>query len=327
MGDLNAYGKDITSVFQLMGTHENAITKSIAWALCRCPEFLKRVVKEMTGVIVDAEKIRISYQEYEKDKGITDLEITDDEQVYVIIEAKHGWVLPEAKQLELYSKRKSITESGAGHKVIATMSECSIDYAKSYLPLKEVNGIPVVHLSWEKVYEMAGEARAGSSNAQKNLLGELMEYLKGVMTMQMKDSNWVYVVSVGTGHPENCELTWIDFVESYGRYFHPVGGGKSGWPKTPPNYIAFRYYGQLQSIHYIEDYLVTRNLHEVFEEMPDEECETDHFVYKLGPAIRPSHPVKTGNIYATGRVWAMLDTLLTSDTISEARDISKARKQ
>ena len=34
--------------------------------------------------------------------------------------------------------------------------------------------------------------------------------------------------------------------------------------------------------------------------------------------------VKTGNIYASGRVCAMLDTLLTAETVSQARDISKA---
>ena len=67
-------------------------------------------------------------------------------------------------------------------------------------------------------------------------------------------------------------------------------------------------------------------MHEEFEEMPDVECDMDHFVYKLGPAIKPAHIVKTGKLYPTGRVWAMLDTLLTSDTISEARDISYARE-
>ncbi|MBP3327264.1 MAG: hypothetical protein J6L77_12715 [Coprococcus sp.] len=51
----------------------------------------------------------------------------------------------------------------------------------------------------------------------------------------------------------------------------------------------------------------------------------NYFVYKLGPAIIPPKEVKNGKIYPNGRVWAMLDTLLTSDTISEARDISKAR--
>jgi len=325
MSELTAHGDVITNVFQLIGFLENDITKSIAWAMCKCPVFMKKVIADILQIDIDPNKVHIGYQEFEKDKGITDLEITDGEQFYIIIEAKRGWILPSAEQLTLYSERKEITQSRVKHKAIITMSECSTEYADSYLPFHEVNGIPVIHLSWKRIYDLANESRAGSGISQKNLLKELMEYLGGIMTMQEKDSNWVYVVSVGTGHPDNCDLTWIDFVEKYRRYFHPVGGGKGGWPKTPPNYIAFRYYGQLQSIHHIDDYVVTRNLHDVFEEMPDEEWEVDHFVYKLGPAIKPDHVVKTGNLYATLRVWAMIDTLLTADTISEARDISKER--
>lgn len=327
MGELIAYGNKVTSVFQLIGTLENDITKSIAWALCKCPVLMKKVIDEILGININPEKVRIGYQEFEKEKGITDLEITDDDLFYIIVEAKRGWILPYAEQLELYSKRKAIAQSGAKHKAIVSMSECSNEYANSYLSVHEVNGIPVQHLSWQRIYELANESRSGSSNPQKNLLKEIMEYLGGIMTMQSKESNWVYVVSLGEWHPDNCKLKWIDFVEKYRKYFHPVGGGKGGWPKTPPNYIGFRYGGKLQSIHHIEDYVITRNLHEEFEEMPDEECEIDFFVYTLGPAIKPTHVVKTGRIYATGRVWAMLDTLLTSNTISEARDISKARMQ
>lgn len=325
MGELIAHGNEVTSVFQLIGTLENDITKSIAWALCKCPVFAKKLIYELLGIDIDPEKIRIGYQEFEKDKGITDLEITDDTFFYIIVEAKRGWILPNGEQLKLYSERKNIVQSGVKHKAIISMSECSEEYAESYLPFSEINRIPVKHLSWKQIYELANESRTGSSYSQKNLLKELMEYLGGIMTMQAKESNWVYVVSVGTGHPDNCELTWIDFVEKRGQYFHPVGGGRSGWPKTPPNYIGFRYGGQLQSIHHIENYVVTRNLHEQFVEMPDEECEVDHFVYTLGEAIKPTHTVKTGKLYATLRVWAMLDTLLTSDTIAEARDISKKR--
>lgn len=89
-----------------------------------------------------------------------------------------------------------------------------MEYADSYLPFHEVNGIPVTHLSWKRIYILANESRAVSGFAQKDLLKELMEYLGGIMTMQEKASNWVYVVSVGTGHPDNCDLTWIDFVEN-----------------------------------------------------------------------------------------------------------------
>ena len=59
--------------------------------------------------------------------------------------------------------------------------------------------------------------------------------------------------------------------------------------------------------------------------MPDFEEDGDYFVYRLGPAIVPAKEVKTGNIYRSGRVWAMLDTLLTCDTISEARNVSNQR--
>ena len=51
-----------------------------------------------------------------------------------------------------------------------------------------------------------------------------------------------------------------------------------------------------------------------------------HYLYRLGPAIRPSQEVRTGNIFRNGRVGAHLDLLLTATTIAEARDQSKARE-
>lgn len=203
------------------------------------------------------------------------------------------------------------------------MSECSEDYANTYLPFKAVNGIPVVHLSWRKLYELANSAKAISRISQKNLLKELMKYLGEIMTMQAKESNWVYVVSLSTSKPENCDLTWIEIVEQKKKYFHPFG--INGWPKEPPNYIAFRYNGKLQSIHHIESYTVTKSLHSAIIEMPDVEKVDEYFVYNLGEPIIPLKTVKTGNIYASGRKWAMLDTLLTADTIYEACEISKKR--
>ena len=49
-------------------------------------------------------------------------------------------------------------------------------------------------------------------------------------------------------------------------------------------------------------------------------------MYELGPAIIPTKDIRTGDkIVMSNRVWAQLDTLLTSDTITEAMEISKAR--
>ena len=323
MSELVAYGTEVSSVFQLIGNLENDITKSIAWALARCPEFLKAVINEVMSLEINTQNVRIKYQEFEKNKGITDLEITDDSLFYIIIEAKRGWILPGEEQLTLYSQRRNIAESLVPNKAIVSMSECSEDYAKTYLPFKAVNDIPVVHLSWSKLYELANSAKAISRISQKELLKELMKYLGGIMTMQAKESNWVYVVSLSTSKPENCDLTWIEIVEQKKKYFHPFG--INGWPKEPPNYIAFRYNGKLQSIHHIESYTVTKSLHSAIIEMPDVEKVDEYFVYNLGEPIIPLKTVKTGNLYASGRKWAMLDTLLTADTIYEACEISRQR--
>ncbi len=322
MGELVAYGNVVTNVFKLIGELENDITKSVAWALVKCPGFAKNVIDSVLGIDSDPDKIRIEYQQWEGEKGITDLEITDFDQYYMIIEAKRGWVLPGLLQLKKYSERKGILSSPAKSKAIVTMSECSVEYAESHSPAKEVNGIPVRHLSWRRLYGMASEARKVSNNAQKKILEELMEYFGGIMTMQQKMSNQVYVVSLSRAKAGG-ELTFLDVVEKKGKYYHPFG--IKGWPKEPPNYIAFRYDGRLQSIHHIESYTITRNLHDEIPELPDKEWDDDHFIYTLGPAIRPSKKVVTGNIYPSGRKWAMLDLLLTCDSISEACEKSAAR--
>ncbi len=141
------------------------------------------------------------------------------------------------------------------------------------------------------------------------------------MTTQQKDSNWVYVVSLSDEQPEKWGVNWIEIVTRWSRYFHPLSGK---WPKEPPNHVGFRYGGQLQSIHHVEKYEVIEDLGKAFREIPRTPVDP-HLLYHLGPAIRPPKPVKNGKIYPSGRVWCALDTLLTSSTVSEARDITNSR--
>lgn len=323
MTNLRAYGKDIKNVFQLIGTLENDITKSIAWGFRQCPSFLRLFIKELLNIDIHPETVRILYQQYEKDKGITDLEITDDATFHMIVEAKQGWLLPSAQQLSMYSKRRSMQESKVSKKMIVTLSECSISYAQAYLPFSIINNIPVRHISWEKIYDVAKESKKNATIVQKNILNELTDYIGGLMSTQDESSNWVYIVSLSSSQLDGCDCTWIDIVQKHQKYFHPLG--LHGWPKTPPNYIAFRYRGHLQSIHHIESYVVTKNLQEEIDVLPNKIEDCDYFVYTLGEGIIPSKPIETGNIYPSGRKWAMIDTLLTSKTIEEACNISKKR--
>jgi hypothetical protein len=143
-------------------------------------------------------------------------------------------------------------------------------------------------------------------------------------SVQSSGATSVFVVSLGNDVPDGWHISWIDIVKKRSLYFHPVG--INGWPKVPPTYIAFRYYGELQSIHHIEDYEVLTNLQKSIPELPLEEWEP-HFLYKLGPAFRPDHPVPTGTIWANGRKWCMLDTLFTAKTIWEAAKITQQRDE
>ena len=333
MAELFAYNEKVETIFDLIGDKENDITKSIAWAFVKCPNLLEKIIEHLLHVSVDADNVVIRYQEFEKGGGVTDLEITDNQKFYIIIEAKRGWLLPGEAQLKLYAKRDGFVRSPAKMKAIVSMSECTEIYAKKRLPA--IQGTMVLHLPWMVICDLAGELRIKTAGKQNYILGELERYIKKIMTTQNKDTNWVYVVSLGLGKveittsegkAETAGITYLDIVRKYNRYCCPVGGGKGGWPKEPLTYIAFRYHGKLQSIHHIEKYTVADNLHPFVPEIPDVELSKTHFVYELGPAIIPSKDIRTGDkIVMSNRVWAQLDTLLTSDTITEAMEISKAR--
>jgi hypothetical protein len=323
---LTAYGREITSVFQLLGYSENGVTTSIAWVLKQCPVFLRLLVQKTCGDLsLDYNQISIKNQEYEDNAGIsiTDIEITDDNTFHLIFEAKRGWWLPGIDQLMKYAKKLKFHNTVIPLNKIITLSECSRNYAESYLPAKEIEGIPIEHLSWKDIYYLAGKAKSDSNHAEKRLLCELEDYLKGVTTMQIQTSNEVYVVSLSSGHPNNCELTWKEIVTKKNRYTCPQG---NNWPKDAPNYIAFRYDGKLQSIHHVENYIITRNRHDGIPEMESKVDDYPSFIFTIGPAIITNHEVRTGNIFRAGRVWCMLDTLLTCQTISEARDETQRRK-
>ncbi|MEX1254728.1 MAG: hypothetical protein WEE64_10340 [Dehalococcoidia bacterium] len=317
---LTLHGREVKSVFQLLGHHENDMTFSLGWVLAQCPRFVRALLESVGRPSEDASNAVIRLQEHKRDAGITDIEIEVPGVVHVIVEAKRGWNLPDHSQLKTYDERLRRSTSPA--KLIVVLSECSYDFAARRLSSERLT-VPIKALSWKEVAPLASTARKGSGHKEKRLLDELLIYLGGLVTMQNVDSNAVYVVSLATGTPDGWGVSRIDLVEERQRYFHPAGG--RGWPKEPPNYIAFRYYGALQSIHHLDDYEVVTNMHERIPEIPDGEWGEPFFLYTLGPAFAPSHRLPTGKIYPSGRVWCMLDTLFTYPTIAEARDASQAR--
>lgn len=91
--------------------------------------------------------------------------------------------------------------------------------------------------------------------------------------------------------------------------------------------IAFRYDGKLQSIHHIESYVITNNIHKQFSEYPDIDLEYPHFVLSLDDGFYPAKIIKSGKYMRATRVWAMYDLIITCDTIEEAVHKTKLREQ
>lgn len=320
MTALILHGREVQTVFDLLGYKENDMTYAVGWGLAHSDGL---VAELLTSVFPDEEVGELKdvrLQEFVPGGGITDIEI-ESSRLHLVIEAKRGWNLPTLAQLAQYAPRLD----GLPRSAICVLAECSPEFARR-LP-DEVGGVPVRYRSWKQLAQLVTMSANAGGSVEKRLLRELLRYLKGLMTMQNVTSNLVYVVSLNSRPLDWSELTFIETVEKHGRYYHPMGGGRGGWPHEPPNYLGFRYGGCLQSIRHVESYeIVTRPHDHIPEINPNKDWSDEpHFLYTLGPPIVPSSAVKTGNLYASGRVWAALDLLLTSVTIVEAASKTKER--
>lgn len=318
MADLYLRSRKLSSIFELLGTKENNITYSIGWALAHSPSFLAAVLRHIRHDPATSSIEKITLQEHGSDDGgFTDIEVHGD-NIRVILEAKRGWTLPSHGQLSRYASR--LRASGVRDGYLVVMSECTAEYARLHL-MQNVDGYPVHYLGWKDIHRLADIRRV--SHIEMRLLQQLRLYIERIVKMQNQESNLVYVLSLGQGCPSWSKLSWIDIVKERRRYFHPVGG-KGGWPKEPPNYLGFRYHGKLQSIHHVDDWKIITDIHAEMPELNPGIWEP-HFLYTLGDPIYPSREVKSGRVVRSMRVWSMLDLLLTSKTISDARDLTDKR--
>ncbi len=262
--------------------------------------------------------VNIELQTFGKDKGFTDFEITVDNEFHFVIEAKKGWVLPSTIQLKRYLNR--FGDFTKTKRMFIILSDCSEGYVNNNLP-PSLYGVPITSITWRGIIKSINQDYPNANNKEKYLLRELKEYLQKVVQMENKESNLVYVVSLANNIPNWSKISWKDVVYKKKRYFYPSDGG---WPKIPPNYIAFRFDGILQSIHHVEDYEVVDDMHNEIKEIKKGKL-INHNLLKLGPRFEPRSILQGGNLWSNGRRWCMLDTLFTSRTIEEACNISKRR--
>jgi hypothetical protein len=166
--------------------------------------------------------------------------------------------------------------------MVSVSAATSVQAARRLPP--EIGGIAIEHLSWGDVSRMAARARRRArENVEKLWLEQFREHLLEFVMVACVIDNRVFVVSLSQypmldGKPH----TWIDVVEQERRYFHPVG---QNWFVQPPNYVGFRYRGQLQSVHHVDSFEIVENL--AVHNPRWIETDRDHFVYRLGPPTQP----------------------------------------
>jgi hypothetical protein len=304
-------------MFDLLGDWEDDMTYSLGLVASRSIHFASALVAAVGGTPGADDVGTVQLQTVDKD-GRSDVELHWPGLFHGVFEAKRGPQMPSLQQLQKYVPR--LIASSARTKVLVAVTNATPEYARLALPA-DVSGIPLRHLAWREIRDLARSAGPKEQVRSRGMLAEFEGYLTEILGMEKTQSNMVYVVSLGGGG--TWGLDFKDVALQRRRYFYPVEGG--GWPSPPPNYLAFRFDGRLQSIHHVDRYEIFANPRHV---IPDatEESIPPHYLLELGPPIRPANEVKNGDkIRMNIRVWAMIDLLLTCSTITEARDETKRR--
>ena len=106
---LARHGREVSSVFDLLGRKENDLTAALAFTLGRSPALLGLILRRLVPGPEDEEAVlRLEAPDA---LGRTDLEISTPSRL-IIVEAKRGWLLPGETQLGKYAPR--IAAHGAG---------------------------------------------------------------------------------------------------------------------------------------------------------------------------------------------------------------------
>jgi hypothetical protein len=326
MVELRLHGSSVDTVFDLLGRNENDMTFALGWGLSRNSAILGRFVERVAMPAALVPPVVVELQEHNRaDGGFTDIELLSTD-LHVIVEAKRGWRPPLEAQLRRYEARLGRAHRPVQRIVILTQNGAETVVRHQVGPWQPTPPARIEVLGWSDVVGLIRAASRGGPLAERRLAVELANYLRKVADMRNIESNSVYVVSLATssfpGWP--ADLTSVDVIEKHGRYFFPATG--KNWPKTPPNYVAFRYHGRLQSVHHVDEYTIVQDMSPFFPGAPDTSDWEPHFLMTLGPAIRPDHEVKTGRgIVRSARVWVDIDLLLTAKTITEAAELTRRR--
>jgi hypothetical protein len=97
-----------------------------------------------------------------------------------------------------------------------------------------------------------------------------------------------------------------------------------GLATEPPNFMAFRYRGNVIRVSRVVDAEVVPTITDRWPGIePIGDAARPHAVYTLGPALPLSAPVPSGANYRAARLWVLIDQLLVCSTLKDAVEQSR----
>ncbi len=324
MPDLVLHSRPVETVFDLLGRNENDMTAALGWALSRHAGLMQAFLAVVApGVLVPQSLVVLLQEHGSDDGGYTDVELSSNE-IHVIVEAQRGWSVPSQAQLSRYESRFPASGAALSRFVVLTQNGAEQVVRHRLRVWTPPSPIKICVIGWSDIARLARAVAQDGSPVDRHLAEELATYLHGVADMRDTNSNKVWVVPLALTPWEGwpADLTPVSEVEQHRLYHYPTEGS---YPKVVPNYIAFRYHSQLQSIHHVDRYEIVDSPCPHVPGAPDLKWDAPAFLLHLGPPIKPDHTVATGGLFGSARHTADLDLLLTSGTVKEAVELTKER--
>src|ERR1035437_725921 len=163
---LTCSGRDVQTIFDLLGDKENDMTFSLGWLLSHSERFLASLLEDLTGRPFDsvADGL-VRLQTGRVECGITDVEIEVRTDIVVVFEAKRGVALPGLTQLQKYAAilgRKQVIE-----RLLVALTNATPAYAKSAMPVLSIHNVRLVHRSWREIKAIAESVIPHETHANK----------------------------------------------------------------------------------------------------------------------------------------------------------------
>ena len=177
-------GREVRTVFDLLGNRENDMTFSLGWGLANSAHFLAALLRDLTGRPWNGVgRSVVKLQTGRAEHGITDAEI-DLDSISIIFEAKRGAELPGAAQLKKYAA--VLTKASATERLLVTLTNAMPAYAAVALARldSEIQGVRLLHRSWREIKAIAESAISHETNANKGWLRSFIAYLEGLLVLQ-----------------------------------------------------------------------------------------------------------------------------------------------